>query len=139
MEAIECHRGVVHPWQCDVMGHFTTRFYAAMFDDAAYHMFAAIGFSQQHIDRGIGFADLKTTTSYLAELRAGELVVIRGRILKVGGKSLTAHYAMTNLQTGVVSAEMEAVSVQFDLKQRRAVPIEADIRARLAGLGLASG
>ena len=27
-KARETYRGVVHPWQCDVMGHLTTRFYA---------------------------------------------------------------------------------------------------------------
>lgn len=35
---MEWRRGVVHPWQCDAMGHFTTRFFAAMFDDAAYRL-----------------------------------------------------------------------------------------------------
>ena len=27
------HKGVAHPWQCDVLGHLTTRFYVAMFDE----------------------------------------------------------------------------------------------------------
>jgi len=134
MEPIECYRGVVHPWQCDAMDHFTTRFYVGMFDDAAYHLFAAVGFTAAHLKRGIGFADLKTTLSYLAELKAGDLVLVRGAVRKLGTKSLTAYYTMSNIETGVVSAEMEAITVQFDLHARKAIPIADDIRASLARL-----
>lgn len=134
MESVECYRGVIHPWQCDAMGHFTTRFYMAMFDDAAYHLLAAAGFTAGHLTRGIGFADIKTTLSYLAELRAGDLVVVRGAVTKLGTKSLTAHYRMFNLASGEIAAEMEAVSVQFDLDKRKAIPIADDIRAKLATL-----
>jgi acyl-CoA thioester hydrolase len=134
MEPVECYRGVIHPWQCDAMGHFTTRFYMAMFDDAAYHLLAAAGFTAAHIERGIGFADLKTTLSYLAELKAGDLVLVKGAVVKMGTKSLTAHYRMFNLASGDVAAEMEAVSVQFDLRTRKAIPIQDDIRAKLAVL-----
>jgi acyl-CoA thioesterase FadM len=34
---ISVHKTVSHPWQCDIMGHMTTRFYMAMFDDSSYH------------------------------------------------------------------------------------------------------
>ena len=44
MKMIECYRGVVHPWLCDAMGHLTTRHYVGMFDDAGYHLLAALGF-----------------------------------------------------------------------------------------------
>ncbi|MBX3532344.1 MAG: thioesterase family protein [Rhizobiaceae bacterium] len=134
MQPIECYRGVVHPWQCDAMGHFTTRFYMGMFDDAAYHLLAAAGFTAAHLKRGLGFADLKTTLSYLEELKAGDLVVVDGAVVKVGTKSLTTRYRMFNLASGEVAAEMEAVTVQFDLRTRKAIPIENDIREKLVPL-----
>ena len=55
---IECYRGVVYPWLCDSMGHMTTRHYTAMFDDASYHMFAALGFTPDHLAAGIGLGAL---------------------------------------------------------------------------------
>ncbi len=128
MIPIDCYRGVVHPWMCDIMGHFTTRHYVAMFDDAAYHLLAAIGFTAGHIRTGIGIADLKTTLSYRAELHAGDLVVITGRVIRVGDKSITAVYEMKDACTGVLAAEMETVSVQFDLNARRAIPVIPQIR-----------
>jgi acyl-CoA thioester hydrolase len=128
MAMIECYRGVVHPWLCDVMGHLTTRYYAAMFDDGSYHLLAAIGHAQHHIRNGVGFADVKATFNYRAELRAGDLLVIHGKIVRVGEKSLTAHYAMKNLRTEVTAAEMETVTVQFDLNARQAIPLVPEIR-----------
>ena len=133
---IECYRGVVHPWLCDSMGHMTTRHYTAMFDDASYHLFAALGFSPDHLAAGIGLADVKLTTTFAAELNAGALVIVHGRVIRVGTKSLAAHYVMRNLHTGETAAELEAVTAQFDLKARKAVPLLPEIRAsaeRLAG------
>lgn len=127
---IECYRGVVHPWLCDSMGHMTTRHYTAMFDDASYHLFAALGLTPDHLAAGIGLADVKLTTSFLAELQAGSLLVVHGRVIRIGTKSLTSGYRMRNLHTGEIAAEMEAVTVQFDLKGRRAVALLPEIRVR---------
>lgn len=134
MTPIECHRGVVHPWMCDAMGHLTTRHHVAMFDDAAYHLFAAIGFSQDHLNAGIGLADVRTTLTYRAELRAGALTLVKGRLVRLGRTSLVAVYTMHEVPTGRLAAEMEAVTVQFDLAARAAIPLAADIRERAQAL-----
>lgn len=128
-DEIECYRGVVHPWLCDNMGHMTTRHYTAMFDDASYHLFAALGFTPDHLAAGIGIADVKLTTTFLAELNAGTLVIVHGRVVRVGTKSITTQYRMRNLHTGEIAAELEAVTTQFDLDARRAVPLLPEIRA----------
>lgn len=127
---IECYRGVVHPWLCDAMGHMTTRHYVAMFDDASYHLLAAMGFAPDHLRRGVGFADVRMTIQYRAELPTGTLVVVRGALVGLGARSMTARYEMASVHDGVLAAEMEAVSVQFDLGARRAMPLLPEIRAR---------
>lgn len=126
---IECYRGVVHPWLCDAMGHMTTRHYVAMFDDASYHLLAAIGFRAEHLDRGVGFADVRMTLDYRAELRAGALVLVRGAVTRLGDRSMTARYRMEALPEAWLAAEMEAVTAQFDLRARRAIPLLPEIRA----------
>lgn len=130
MKLIECYRGVVHPWLCDAMGHMTTRHYVGMFDDAGYHLLAALGFTAAHLDNGIGFADVRHVITYKAELRVGELLLIRCGLTRVGETSLTAFYRMEALETGATAAEMEVVMVQFDLKQRRSIPVVPEIRAK---------
>jgi len=32
VEIIVVNKSMAHPWECDVKGHLTTRFYVAMFD-----------------------------------------------------------------------------------------------------------
>ena len=131
---IECHRGVVHPWLCDAMGHMTTRHYVAMFDDASYHLLAAIGYDPAVLAQGVGFADVRMTIDYRAELAAGALVVVRAAPVRLGGRSFTARYRMENLHTGALAAEMESVSVQFDLAARKAIPLRPEIRAGIEAL-----
>ncbi len=130
MKMIECYRGVVHPWLCDAMGHMTTRHYVGMFDDAGYHLLAGLGFTASHIENGVGFADVRHVITYKAELRVGELLLIRCGVLRVGEKSLTALYRMQALDSGETAAEMEVVMVQFDLRKRQSMPVLPEIRAK---------
>lgn len=129
-EEIECYRGVVHPWLCDAMGHMTTRHYTAMFDDASYHLLAALGYGPDMLARRIGFADVNLNTSFRAELAAGDLTVVTGRVVRIGGKSMQTRYTMRNRHNGEIAAELEAATVQFDLTARRAVEVLPQIRTQ---------
>lgn len=127
---ISVHKGVAHPWLCDIMGHMTTRHYVAMFDDASYHFLSqAFGWAPAHGD-DFGWADVKHTIEYQDEVGAGELLEIRAGLAKVGGKSITVRYKMHNLTRGNLAATLESVSVYFDLKARKAAPIPDDLRER---------
>lgn len=129
---IEVARGVVHPWMCDEMGHCSTRFYLPFFDDGSRHFFAALGFTPQHLAEGAGFADVTTTQSYLAELLVGDLIVVHGAVEKLGTTSVTARYRMTRTSDRVVVAEQSAVTVQFDLAARKAMPVLPVLRDAIA-------
>ena len=126
------YTGVVHPWLCDAMGHLTTRHYMAMFDDASYHLLhAAFGYAGPSGDfAGKGWADVKHVLEYKGEVGAGTLVEVRGEVVKLGGKSVTARYELVNLATGEVAATMEAVSAFFDLQARKAIPLTDAMRDR---------
>jgi acyl-CoA thioester hydrolase len=130
----ECFRGVAHPWLCDAMGHLTTRHYVGMFDDGAYHLFAKLGLTPAHMEAGTGIADVKSTIHYKHEVRSGELVLVEGTVRRVGSTSIGTFYRMTILHSGKVAAEMENVSVQFDLNARSAVPILPEIRRNAEAL-----
>lgn len=125
-------KAVAHPWQCDVLGHMTTRFYVAMFDDASYHflhhLFGWIG--ARDADARLGWADVKHTVEYKREVAAGELLEIRAQLLNVGGKSMTVSYEMIKLDNGETAATLESVVVLFDLKERRAVSIPDNMRTQ---------
>ena len=130
---------IVHPWLCDSMGHLTTRHYMAMFDDAAYHLLSETSGWQPNDTtgswQGKGWADVSQSLQYLAELASGSLIEIYGKVLKVGNKSITFALEMREKSSGKIAATCESTTVYFDLVERKAVPLSAEMGAKIsAGL-----
>ena len=127
---ISVHKSVAHPWQCDILGHMTTRYYMAMFDDASYHFLHHLfGWNGARDENGeFGWVDVRHTINYQAEVEAGGLLEVRAELVKVGGKSMTVSYEMINLGSGDIVATLESVVVLFDLEKRCAVTIPDDLR-----------
>lgn len=126
--AYDCHFGVVHPWLCDAMGHFTTRHYYAMFDDASYALLAMLGYDPETLGHSIGFADVKHTATFKSELKVGDIVQISGEVSRLGRSSIDMKFAMRNIRTGTVAAELVTTTVQFDLVTRGPTSILPEIR-----------
>ncbi len=112
------------------MGHLTTRHYVGMFDDSHAHFFAELGADMgEMLKRDEGFADVKSTLEYMQELRVGDLLIVKGKILSLGRKSFVHKHEMYNRNTGVLAATMENITVAFDLRARKAVPLFDYFRA----------
>lgn len=128
---ISVNKAVAQPWQCDVLGHMTTRFYTAIFDDASYHflhhLFGWTGARDQEGE--LGWVDARHTINYKVEVDAGDLLEVRAELVKVGGKSMTVSYEMINLGNGEIAATLETVVVLFDLAKRTAVTIPDELRS----------
>ncbi|KCZ86223.1 hypothetical protein HAD_11070 [Hyphomonas adhaerens MHS-3] len=127
---ISIYKGVAHPWLCDVMGHMTTRHYIAMFDDGSYHFLNEVFGWKPEDASAPGWVDVKQVIEYNDEIAAGSLLEIKGKIVRVGGKSITVQYEMHNFAKGTVAATLETTSVYFDLTERKAVAIPDDLKAR---------
>ena len=123
-------KNVAHPWMCDVLGHMTTRHYVAMFDDAAYHMlYSVFGWTGSSDDENrIAWADVQHTIDYKAEVSAGDLLEIEGKLTKIGNKSITISYEMKNLGKDEIAATLKVICVLFDLKTRQSVKISNDLK-----------
>ena len=126
------NKGIAQPWECDVMGHMTTRFYVAMFDDASYHfLFTVFGWTiSSHEARKFGWADVRHVIEYKSEVSAGDVLEIRARLQKIGSKSFTVLYEMLDLAKDEVVATQESICVYFDLEARQAIPITEEMRER---------
>ena len=103
---------VVHPWLCDSMGHLSTRHYMAMFDDASYHLLAECsGWTPNASEgewRGKGWADVRHIVQYQAEVLAGSLIEIHGRVEELGNSSVSYRLEMRELGKEVAAATFEA-------------------------------
>ncbi len=122
--AIACGLAVVHPWLCDGMGHLTTRHYLAMFDDASYHLFAALGYDSLAAEwQGIGWADVRHEIEYKGELQSGALVTIDGKVTMLGNSSLSTSFRLYQLGETRPRATLAGRTVCFDLEARRSRPL----------------
>ena len=133
---IDTFRGVAQPWLCDIMGHLNVRNYVGHFDDAGWHFLAALGLRPDVTNAsGHGWADVRATIEYKHEVRLGELFRIKTGLVRLGTTSLTLSHVMSDPAERVLHATMEVVTVYFDLKARKAVPLPDHLRSVVDRMG----
>jgi acyl-CoA thioester hydrolase len=133
---IETYRSAVYPWHCDTMGHMNTQFYTAIWDAASFQMLSKLSRFDELQAHKRGWADIKSTTEYRHEVRAGALVHVRSSLTKVGNTSIEYHHTLLNSESGELHATCDIVTVLFDMAARKAMPLDAAIRAKAKGLGV---
>jgi len=140
MPAFETCRSVVLPSMCDHLGHMNVRWYAALFDDASFHLWTQAGISQGEMRKhGVQAVAARTTNVFVSALNAGDLVVIRSGFTKVGNKSVAYTAKMFNADTRELCAYQEAVEVFFDPVARASVAVPDAFRSILSSNLMAEG
>ena len=101
-----------------------------MFDDASYHLlYAVFGWTgASDADGKIGWADVRHIIEYRAEVTTGDVLEIRAELIKIGTKSITIFYEMTNLGNNETAATLECVCVLFDLQTRESIELSGQLR-----------
>jgi acyl-CoA thioester hydrolase len=131
---IETYRGVVYPWQMDHMDHMNVQFYAARFDEATWHLFAALGMTTSYFKANRrGMAALEQRTLYKRELHAGALIRITSELLEMKPKTIRFLHRMYDTESGEEVATTELVGAHIDTDARKAVPFAEEIVKRQAG------
>lgn len=130
IQPLTTYVGVAHPWMCDTMGHMNVRHYAAMFDDASFQLLGHIAGIEAGSDPDRGWADVRAEVEYKHETKAGTLLTIRSRVIKLGRSSVTFEQVMSGSLDGVVHAVNRTTTVRFDLQARAAIALEPDARTR---------
>ena len=132
--AIETYRGVVYPWQMDQMDHMNVQFYTARFDEATWHLFAAIGMNAAYFKANRrGMAALEQRTLYKKELHAGALIRISSELLEAKPKTIRFLHRMYDCDSDEEVATSELVGAHIDTDARKAVPFPEDVAKRQAG------
>lgn len=120
------------PAHCDIYGHMNVRYYAACFDEAAWHFPRMAGLSLGEIRaRGLGTVTATLTIDFLHEIRAGQLILVQGALTRVGTKSFGHEMRLYEADSMTHCATQNAVEVCFDTAARKAVPLPDDIRDKL--------
>jgi acyl-CoA thioester hydrolase len=130
-------RTVVLPAHCDGYGHMNVRQYAAFFDDAGWHIPGMAGISLEEVRRrGLGTVMASLTIEFHHEITAGQLVLIRGAVTRVGTKSFGHELRLYEADSMTHCATQKSVEVCFDTKARQGVALPEDIKAKLQAIAV---
>lgn len=125
---METFRGVVYPAQTDAMGHMTVQYYVAAFDQAMWHLVAALGYDPAwRTDRHEGWADVHYVIDFVSELKAGDLYRVESSVGLVGRSSITTRHELFGPGQRLV-AKIEMKSVYFDLMNRKSLQLPQEVK-----------
>jgi acyl-CoA thioester hydrolase len=131
----ELYRAIVMPAQCDIYGHMNVRHYAACFDDAGWHFPRMAGVSLEEIRaRGLGTVVATLGIDFHHEIRAGQLVLVKGAVMRVGTKSFSHEMRLYEADSMTHCATQKTVEVCFDTQARKGVALPEDMKAKLQGI-----
>lgn len=129
---ISLSSAVVHHWHCDHYGHMNTRHYAALFDDAIFLFWGRLGRDSHSTDKArIVPVTAEMKTGFIAEAQAGTIVALNAQVIRVGSKSVSLRFEMTEPGANRLLATCDVVEVFFDTHTRSSQPIPNPIRQQL--------
>jgi len=125
------HQETIPSDYLDVMGHMNIRWYMALYDKAMRNFFVSHGLSADFIrENQIGTFALKHVVHYYAEVRVGQNVDIRTRLLGRSDRRFHAMHFVINETTGQLASTLEMLGTFADLQKRRAAPMPPEIAAK---------
>lgn len=117
------YRGTIPAEYLDTMGHMNVRWYMALYDEATWHLFEALGMTVDYFqtDHAGAFA-LRHFINYFNEIRAEETVAVHTRLIGRTDKRFHYMHFIVNETSRRVASSIEAMGTHADLKQRRSAP-----------------
>jgi acyl-CoA thioesterase FadM len=126
------HRAVIPESYLDQFGHMNVMWYTHLFGHAAGGLFKLFGLDRDYFaGHQAGSFALAQFFRYLAEVRVGESVTLRSRVLGRSAKKLHAMHFMIKDDGDVLAATAEVVSAHVDMKTRRTSPFPEHISQAL--------
>ena len=128
MNMIETYRGVVYPGQLDHMEHMNVQWYTSKFDEATWQLFSAIGITSKYMrEQNRGMAALEQITKYKSEVKSGELLVVKSKVIEIRDKIIKFLHIMYNVESMQEVANTEFVGVHIDRKIRKSCPLPTSV------------
>ena len=122
------HRAVIPETYLDEMGHMNVMWYTHLFSQGAWGLFQMVGMTQDYFTtHHAGSFALSQHFRYLKEVRVGQQVTIRSRVLGRSEKRWHVMHFMTNDAIADLAATCEVVSTHVDIRVRRSSPMPPHI------------
>ncbi|MCI0705730.1 MAG: thioesterase family protein [Planctomycetia bacterium] len=114
------YRAVIPDAYLDEMGHMNVMWYTHLFSMGAWGLFQMVGITLEYFKaNNAGSFALEQHFTYLKEVRVGQHITIRSRVLGRTAKRLHSMHFMTIDELDVLAATVESVNTHVDLKVRR--------------------
>ena len=118
------HRAAIPDAYLDDMGHMNVMWYTHLFSQGAWALFQMVGLTRDYFDANhAGSFALEQHFRYLKEVRVGQRVTVRSRVLGRTEKRWHVMHFMTNDDLGALAATCEVVSTHVDIRVRRSSPL----------------
>jgi acyl-CoA thioester hydrolase len=125
---IETYRGRVAPAECDYLGHMNIQFYVARISDATATLNNAIGFTAGYLrSRRRALVTVHQDISYIAEVKAGDLLVMHSGVPAAESKKVRVLHRLTRAGSHEPVMTANVLMVAMDLERRRATAIDEAI------------
>ena len=116
----------------DLNGHMNIQHYLSLHDEAGWYYFVNLGMDEAYFkEQRNGIFDLEHHLHYRAEVHAGDIVAVYGRLLARTAKRLHGIWFIINETQGQLSNSLEFVSAHADLDARRTSAFPDDIAATI--------
>lgn len=116
----------------DLMGHMNVAWYLHIFDGGTRNLFASFGFGDNYIRRtGMGSFAIELHIRYLSEVKQGDVVMVRSRVLDRSAKTIHFMHYMTRDGDETLAATIEVLAAHADLSQRKVTPFPQEILNQL--------
>ena len=135
MPYLETYRGVVNQADCDHLGHMNVARYYGICADVGVILQNEIGLTPDDIRSGrrLSMVVVRNESDFTAEILVAEPIIMRSAILEIGSKSMLLHHQLFRAD-GVMAFDTTQRVVLFDLVNRRAAEIPADVRAKVEAI-----
>ena len=124
----------VRPEWIDYNGHMSESCYLQVFGDAMDSLYRRIGVDDAYRATSRMFFTVETHVTHQAEARSTEPLAVTVQVLAVDDKRLHVFLRLWRSSDATLLATAEQMHLHVDTASRKAAPIDAAVRERLAGL-----
>ena len=118
------YRAAIPDGFIDEFGHVNVMWYTHLFTEGAGGLFQMVGLTRQHLEANrAGTFALEQHFRYLKEVRLGQHVTLRSRVLGRTAKRWHTIHFMTIDELDALAATAESVKTHVDMRVRRSSPM----------------
>jgi acyl-CoA thioester hydrolase len=126
------HRTVIPEDYIDLMGHMNVMWYTHLFGNATFTTFQQVGLTREYFQANQrGTFALGQLFTYLVEVREGEEVTIRTRVLGRSARKLHMMHFMTKGAQELLACTNEFLAAHVDMRIRRTSDFPPEIAGTL--------